>query len=306
MRGGGDRYPPAVGVARVVGAFGRTLVGAGALVLLFVAYQLWGTGIREAQSQARLEDEFAELLEEARAGPSTAEPPTAAAPPPPPPVSQGRAVAHLSIPAIGLDKTVVEGVSLGDLKKGPGHYPETPLPGQAGNAAIAGHRTTYGAPFNRVDELVPGDEVFVETVQGRFRYVVHEQRIVEPTAVEILHDQDDDRLTLTACHPRYSAAQRIVVIALLDPGTEALPPAPRAPAEGVAATAPASPDLDGAPVAVWPAIALGVLCAAVALLAWFVGRRWRPWPSYGVALPFFLVSLFYFFEEFSRFLPANY
>ena len=143
---------------------------------------------------------------------------------------EGEPTAHLRIPAIGVDKIVVEGVSLDDLKKGPGHYPETPLPGQEGNAAIAGHRTTYGAPFNRIDELEKGDEILVETVQGDFRYLVEEQLIVSPSQVEVLEDKGDNRLTLTACHPKYSARERIIVVATLAPDEVALPPpaAPRA------------------------------------------------------------------------------
>ena len=123
-------------------------------------------------------------------------------------------MARIRIPDIGVDKIVVEGVQVSDLKRGPGHYPDTPLPGQPGNAAIAGHRTTYGAPFNRLDELEPGDEILVTTAQGAFRYEVQRQLIVSPDQVEVLDDFGDDRLTLTACHPKYSARQRIVVVAL--------------------------------------------------------------------------------------------
>ena len=124
-------------------------------------------------------------------------------------------MAHLNIPDIGVDKIVIEGVALGDLKRGPGHYPETPLPGQPGNAAIAGHRTTYGAPFNRINELDRGDEILVTTVQGAFRYEVSDQLIVSPSEVGVLDDFGDNRLTLTACHPKYSARQRIIVVAAL-------------------------------------------------------------------------------------------
>ena len=84
------------------------------------------------------------------------------------------------IPKIGVDKIVVEGVGRNDLRKGPGHYPDTPMPGQPGNAAIAGHRTTYGAPFNRIDELEPGDEILVTTLQGPFTYEVTGTEIVTP------------------------------------------------------------------------------------------------------------------------------
>jgi sortase A len=319
-------------LARVLGAVGRACITGGVLVLLFVAYQLWGTGIREAQSQDDLSDRFAAALEDAAGTPpptttttsstssttstttssttATTEPPTPSTVAPIPPVPEGDPTAHIRIPTIGVDKIVVEGVSLRDLKKGPGHYPGTPLPGQEGNAAIAGHRTTYGAPFNRIDELVPGDEIFVETVQGEFRYLVTEQQIVAPTQVEVLDDAGDNRLTLTACHPKYSARQRIVVVAELAPDETPLP-APEVvqpPADDEAG--PAEPvgfdDIDGEGAPAWPAILLGLVCALIWLLAWFLGRRWRRWPAYALGLPFFLVTLFFFFEEFSRLLPTSY
>ena len=136
----------------------------------------------------------------------------------------GSPIARIHIPTLGVSKTVVEGVRVSDLRKAPGHYPNTVLPGQAGNAAIAGHRTTYGAPFGEIDELVPGNQIFVETIQGRFVYQVvaqgdgHGHLIVPPSAVEVL-DQDfsehTNRLTLTACHPKGSARQRIIVVAEL-------------------------------------------------------------------------------------------
>lgn len=135
--------------------------------------------------------------------------------PPPPPPEGGDAVAQLRIPAIGLDKVVVEGVGTNALKKGPGHYPGTPLPGQPGNAAIAAHRTTYGAPFFDLDELEENDLVYVTTAQGAFQYIVTESLIVQPSDVWVLNDTDDDRLTLTTCHPRYSARERLVVVAEL-------------------------------------------------------------------------------------------
>ncbi len=319
-------------LARVLGAVGRTCITGGVLVLLFVAYQLWGTGLREAQSQNDLEDRFAEALQDAEDAPqttttitssttsttstttssttATTEPPTPSTVAPIPPVPEGDPTARIRIPKIGVDKIVVEGVSLRDLKKGPGHCPGTPLPGQEGNAAIAGHRTTYGAPFNRIDELVPGDEIFVETVQGEFRYLVTEQLIVAPTQVEVLDDAGDDRLTLTACHPKYSARERIVVVSELAPEETPLPaPAPvRAPEDDEAGPAEAVPfdDIDGEGAPAWPAILLGLVCAAIWLLAWFLGRQWRRWPAYALGLPFFLVALFFFFEEFSRLLPTSY
>jgi sortase A len=296
-------------MARVIGGLGRVLVTGGVLILLFVVYQLWGTGIREAQAQNRLEDSFEDRLDEAEPAPTTTSTTVRTEPAPPStvptiePVPEGEATARIRIPVIGVDKIVVEGVSLADLKKGPGHYPETPLPGQEGNAAIAGHRTTYGAPFNRIDELVAGDEIFVETVQGEFRYLVREQLIVSPTQVEVLDDKGDDRLTLTACHPKYSARQRIIVVATLAPEEDPLP----RPTRGEVDEVPRSlDDIDGEGAPAWPAILLGLLCAVIWLLAWALGRQWRKWPAYALGLPFFLVGLFFFFEEFSRLLPSNF
>lgn len=268
--------------------------------MLFVGYQLWGTNLREAQAQRRLGDQFEKALRQAEDNPpSTVEPIG--------PMPEGDAVAAIRIPRIGVDKTVVQGVGVDDLKKGPGHYPQTPLPGQAGNASIAGHRTTYGAPFNRIDELDPGDEIFVKTVQGQFRYVVTDTEgdgdgnfIVPPSQVDVLDDKGDNRLTLTACHPKYSAAKRIIVVAQLAGDRLALP------AVAVADTPPTSlDDLDS--VSGWTPVALlFVVCAAIWLFAFALGRLWRKWPAYAISLPFFLVTLFLFFEEFSRIVPSNY
>ena len=282
-------------LARILGALGRGCITLGTLLLLFVAYQLWGTGIREAQAQNQLGNQFEQALDEADAPTKVGEVDPEIAPPIDA-VPEGEPTAVIKIPKIGVEKTVVEGVGLPDLKKGPGHYPGTPLPGQKGNAAIAGHRTTYGAPFNRIDELEPGDEILIQTVQGQFRYLVKEQIIVSPTQVEVLEDKGDNRLTLTACHPKYSARQRIVVVAELGPNQVALP----------AKVTEAPKQLDGEGASAWPAILLGILCAAIWAFAWALGRLWKKWPAYLLGLPFFMVTLFFFFEEFSRLLPSNF
>ena len=127
----------------------------------------------------------------------------------------GDAIGRIRIPEIGVNKVIVEGTDGGSLRKGPGHYPETPLPGVRGTVGIAGHRTTYGAPFNEVDKLEQGDEVVVEMPYGRFVYAVEREEIVEPTATYVTRRVNHDRLVLTACHPKYSAAQRIVIFARL-------------------------------------------------------------------------------------------
>jgi sortase A len=127
----------------------------------------------------------------------------------------GDPVGKLTIDRIGLSSVVVEGTDAGDLRTGPGHYPGTPLPGQRGTVGIAGHRTTYGAPFRKIDKVRPGDEIVVTMPYGRFTYKVERTRIVPPTAVWVTQRVSYDRLILSACHPLYSAAKRIVVFAKL-------------------------------------------------------------------------------------------
>lgn len=128
----------------------------------------------------------------------------------------GDPLGRLRIPDAGVSEVVVQGTGAGDLRTGPGHYPETPLPGERGTVAIAGHRTTYGAPFRRLDQLDEGDRIELAMPYGRFTYRVERTRIVPPTATWVTDRVDHDRLVLTACHPLYSAAQRIVVFARLE------------------------------------------------------------------------------------------
>ncbi len=125
----------------------------------------------------------------------------------------GDAIGKLEIPAIGVSEYVVEGTDTGNLRKGPGHYPETPLPGEPGTVAVAGHRTTYGAPFRDLDKVRRGDEIIFDTPFGRFIYRVEEQRIVDDSDLSVLEPVGYKRLMLSACHPLYSAAERIIVFA---------------------------------------------------------------------------------------------
>lgn len=315
-----------VKLMRVLAALGRTMIAAGILLLLFVAYQLWGTGFHTRAAQNELRGTFDEMLEERepakpiepeRADPETA--PTEELAPPEP----GEPIGQIQIPAIGVDFIVLEGVDLPILNDGPGHFPETPLPGQPGNAAIAGHRTTFAAPFNRLDELSPGDEIEVTTLQGTFSYEVMAQAgvtegeqaaaeqgpavveagpahyVVRPDAVEILADRGDDRLTLMACHPKYSAAERIVVEAELV-GAPA-PPTPRTDEAIEGTVLLANEDTQWLQVALWAAAAALLACGA-----WLAGRVWRRWPSYLLATPPMLVLLFFLFENVTTVLPAAY
>ncbi len=344
--------------ASIIGGIGRTLIGLGVLVLSFAAFQLWGTNWQEARAQAALEDEFAErqaaiaqiapeLLSTTTTaapveGETTAVPETTTTLPPEVLAElaeelipeMGESMGNISIPSIGLDKGIVHGTRRDDLREGPGHYPTTPFPGQPGNTAIAGHRTTYGAPFGDLDLVQPGDQIVVETLYGTFYYEVLPQTddqgnvsghfIVDDSAVEVVDDQGDNRLTLTACHPKYSAAQRIVVSAKLV----------SAPAPVLPTTTTTAPVVDesttdttiaGEPAAEEPAlveentlteslgwhteettptILWGLAGALVGLAGWLFGRAWRKWPAYLAISPVFLAVLWGFFTHLDRLLPA--
>jgi sortase A len=128
---------------------------------------------------------------------------------------KGDAIGRLRMPKLGRSYVVVEGTDLDTLRKGPGHYPKTPLPGEGGTVAVAGHRTTYGAPFRTVDKLKPGNELIMDMPYGRFTYRVDRVQIVKPNAIWITRKRKHEQLVLSACHPLYSAAQRIVVFSTL-------------------------------------------------------------------------------------------
>ena len=193
---------------RLLGATGRVLVTTGILLLLFVAYQLWGTGIYEARAQNRLRGQFANQLEEQGQTPLGAttttvrEDPTVSTTPPttvPAPAlapQNGDAMGFIRIDKIGLGTgdpaAVIEGVDVDDLRQGTGHYPTTPLPGQEGNSAIAGHRTTYGHPFGDLDQLAKGDTIVVQTLQGTFTYIVDQDPFaVDPDNGDVLLPEPD-------------------------------------------------------------------------------------------------------------------
>ncbi len=325
-RHGRPRYPPPARyrepvLGRILGGIGRVLITAGLFILGFVAFQLWGTGIETARGQSQLTESLAAEVEGADAttvdltslSEQLAERDPATAPPTPPP-PEGEPVGVIAIPRIGLEAVVVEGVSKEDLKKGPGHYPGTPLPGQAGNAGVAGHRTTYGAPFNRIDELEPGDEIRVVTPQGGFTYEVvpapgtPEQAwyAVLPSQVEVLDDMGDNRITLTACHPKYSARERIIVHAVLQttpaPAVELTSTSDEPAAQATAAEF--DEGLDGDAAALTPAVLFGLAAAAVLLLAWFLARYARKWFVYLLAAPAVGVLVWFSYVNLDRYLPA--
>jgi len=130
-------------------------------------------------------------------------------------ITTGDAIGQLQIPRLGNTYNVVQGTDTASLEEGPGHYPSTALPGMGQTVAIAGHRTTYLAPFRFINQLRPGDRIYIKMPYGKFTYVVQYQKIVLPTDISVINDVGYDRLVLSACNPIYSAAQRIIVFARL-------------------------------------------------------------------------------------------
>ena len=207
---------------------GQTLITLGVVVLLFCAYEVYFTNVYTDKEQSRLGDDLRRQWAVPVVAPS-AKP--GAKPAEPARLALGEGVAIIWIPRVGMvdkkAKIVVEGVGHEDLKRGPGHYPGTALPGEIGNVVISGHRTTYGAPFNRLDEVRIGDAIVLEGRDTWFTYRVVRQQVVKPTAVEVTYPVPGDRgatptkklLTLTTCNPKYSAKTRLVATAELQSAT---------------------------------------------------------------------------------------
>ena len=182
---------------------GNILLTAGFVIAAYVAWLLWGTGLYTARVQEGLRQDVGTRID---------------APRPVPPEGQvavpGAGIAILRIPAIDLDTIVIEGTAVTDLKKGPGHYADTSYPWEnTGRVGIAGHRTTYGAPFWSLNEVRVGDLTILETEFGTFTYRVTETREVLPTQVGVLKQTEKPTLVLTTCSPRFSAARRLIVFA---------------------------------------------------------------------------------------------
>lgn len=242
------QLPPAPLSYRLLRGAGWTLIWLGGLTLGFVAHQLWITSFFAKANQAdlafELEEHFAVAeIEEVPYVPVVPlgepppqlpdpAPPSPGEPGPPPLLTikreaapeTGTAFAEIRIPvleSLADGWTVVEGVSLADLKNGAGHMPWTPLPGQPGNSVISGHRTTYGQPFHDLDQLVAGDRIEVETALGLHVYAVRELQVVRPTDVWVTHPRAGAWLTLTTCNPKFSARERLVVSAELISGPNA-------------------------------------------------------------------------------------
>jgi sortase A len=318
---------------RLTGALGRVLLGTGTVILLFVAYQLWGTGIAESHSQAVLSQKLSHELKKAgvsstsvpkgttatsapKSGGGKVDPaPTTAAP------ADGQPVGLLQIPRIGVDKVIVEGTGTTDLRQGPGHYDGTPLPGQTGNAAIAGHRTTYGAPFYNLNELANGDPIVITTTQGVFTYSVTRSLIVpcgdsncnDPADVAVIAPSSTPELTLTTCNPRFSSSSRLVVQATLTSASVAKSAAVTTPTTvpgGLQGSVKGTADLAGGQGDWVPAVWWGAGVLAAGLVVWLLARRRRGSSTrfvvYGAGTVAVLLVLFFFFGAVSPLLPASF
>ena len=220
-------------VRTVLRGLGQLLITAGVVVLLFCVYELKFTSQYTAQQQKKLDKQLVQQW---------VAPPTGPQGPAVPVSTLGKGFARIYLPTLGPKEVhvVVEGVGHDDLKKGPGHFPGTDLPGQLGNVVISGHRTTYGAPFNRLDELHAGDAIVLETRTTFFTYTVQKIFVVKPSAIGVTYHVPDHPgvtptqrlLTLTTCNPKYSARTRLIVRAVLSSslakGPGVVPPALRA------------------------------------------------------------------------------
>lgn len=325
---------------RLVLRGGLFLCVVGLLLLSFVAYQLWGTALYEDQAQSHLRSELSSQLRrplpasaaptrprrgstggssfQNPSAPSAGLPSLASGPArlePDPPVNSP--VGLLSIPAIGVTFTIVEGVGTAQLEQGPGHYPGTPLPGEPGNAAIAGHRTTYAHPFYDLTKLHNGDAIYVLTPQGRFEYFVVQSQVVAPTDTAILDSTSSAAtLTLTTCNPRYQSSSRLVVTADFSSGgasttspptTTTLPLTRTVGHQSLARRTPG--DALGSSESYWPGVLWGLATLGVYLVLWRIWRRFPRglrWLSVLVGVPLVAGGLLMCFEHISLALPGSF
>jgi len=288
-------------LSRLLDAVGRALIAGGLLLLAFTAYQLWGTGIEQARSQRALERQFETT---AVVTATTQQPGMTTVPRVPVP---GDSVGRIEIPSLGVDEWMVAGARLADLEKGPGVFAGSVLPGQTGNLAVAGHRTSYGAPFGDLDKLREGDDIIFTTAGGTFTYEVTGSKVVAPTDVGVLAQTKDRAIaTLVTCHPKWTSKNRLIVTAELAPVHEPAAPTP------IAETTTIDPaqitpgwwhDRSRIlPTVLWSGALLAMWTAARRLARGTLGRRAGVW---GITAVLFVPSLYMMFENLSGLLPAN-
>jgi sortase A len=278
----------------------------GVIVLLFVGWQLWGTAVAQHHAQNQLRTQFQATLRVHDARQSSAPvsliPASTAMLQP----SEGSGIARLQIPLLGVDQIVVAGTSTGDLSKGPGHYTGTATPGQEGNVAIAGHRTTDGAPFNQLGRLKTGDRIILTTSSDEtLTYRVSAAPIaVAPSDVAVLNNFGDNRITLTTCTPEFSAQQRLIVVGQFQRGDIGVPqPAAktRQTTYHVVDSATASWDFNFVPIVLVELAVLVALGLSSRRIRFRLGRLglWL------VTTPLWLLGLYFLFQSLTSFLPAS-
>jgi sortase A len=257
------------------------------VLLLFLLFEMSLTGLAQSRDQSRLLAEF-------RAGIRTK---TLDAPSRVPP--DGSPVALLEIPSLHVQQVVVEGSSPERTKEGPGHLPDTPLPGEFGNAVIMGRRLSYGAPFRGLDRLHTGDEIVAVTGQGWFRYVVKSVSYVSPGQPDAVGPSLDSRLTLVTSGPSAVPSTRLAVVAALQGNPVAVPSRPSV------AVAPDAFGQTGNVTGLFLAVLWAVVLGGLVLLTVRLYRRWPFRVVYLVTTPVMVLLLWVVFENLDRVLPGT-
>lgn len=264
-------------LVRWIGLAGRAFVAGGVMLLLFTAYMLWGTGVYTKQAQRDAARSLASKPVVTDAELSSGEIPAARPKHRP---ELGEPLFTVKIPTIGVDTVVVQGVDQESLRKGVGHFPDcadgangecldgTRYPGESGNVALSGHRTTYGAPFFRLNELKENDVIDIVSGRARYRYRMREQKVVDPVeGFSTVEQHGRDELTLTTCHPRFSAAQRLIVHADYE-GASLVAGAPRSASANV-------PEDASVPIVAPDVLILAGIAVASGLGSLGLSRRYR-------------------------------
>ncbi len=290
--------------------FSRLFRNVGILLIAFAVLQLWGTGLLQSRSQHDLRTEFRQAVSKAHAQQTRAAALVVAGADTtvrqviPPAPKTGDPVARLRIPAIGVDQIVVEGTDVAELRRGPGHDASTPLPGDAGDSMITGHRTAYGGPFNHLDELKVGDTISVTTPTGASTYLVSDSPRAVPSGAGAL-PTGEDRLILTTSQPKYKASGALAVFARLrNPPAGAARPVSDSRAAAIAVGGFGwFGSSAGALILLWGVLMLGVYLAMYRLADRWHRSRLMVFTLAAIPLA---VTAFLFLQAVGRVFPANY
>lgn len=266
---------------------GRTLLIVGAILLSFLFYAFVVTGLEESRSQRALLPVFAAGVQ-TQAIDSMSKVPLLGSP-----------VAMIEIPRIGLHQVVVEGSSPELLKLGPGHLPNSSLPGEFGNSVVLGRRLTYGGPFGRLDEMQTGDSITMTTGQGSFTYVVKSVAYLVPGQADVTGPSLDSRLTLITSGPSLAPNTRLVVVGTLQGNPIGVPTRPSI------AVAPDEFGQTGNVTGLLLAILWGVALVTLMFLAVRIYRVWPVRAAYVVTTPAVIFLLWLVFENLDRLLPGT-